>query len=83
VLTQASASLLGRHAAGRTAAEIRAVAERIEAMLRGGSELPAGTWADYAVFAPVRAHKSRHECIMLPLRALLAALDAGGAQDRG
>jgi NifU-like protein involved in Fe-S cluster formation len=83
VLTQASASLLGRHAAGCTAAEIRAVAEQIEAMLRAGSELPAGGWADYAVFAPVRAHKSRHECVMLPLRALLAALDAGGSKDRG
>ena len=83
VLTQASASLLGRHAPHRTGAEIRAVAEQIEAMLRVGSELPAGSWADYAVFAPVRAHKSRHECVMLPLRALLAALAAGGWQDRG
>jgi NifU-like protein involved in Fe-S cluster formation len=83
VLTQASASLLGRHAAGSAAAEIRKVAEQIEAMLRDGSEPPAGSWADYAVFAPVRAHKSRHECVMLPLRALLAALAAGGAQDRG
>jgi NifU-like protein involved in Fe-S cluster formation len=52
-------------------------------MLRAGSGLPAGGWADYAVFAPVRAHKSRHECVMLPLRALLAALDAGGSKDRG
>jgi len=83
VLTQASASLLGRHATGRTAAEIRVVAEQIEAMLRVGSDLPAGNWADYAVFAPVRAHKSRHECVMLPLRALLAALDAGGPQGPG
>ena len=31
VLTQASASLLGRRAAGRTAAEIREVAARVEA----------------------------------------------------
>jgi nitrogen fixation protein NifU and related proteins len=83
VLTQASASLVGRHAAGCTALEIREVAEQIEAMLRVGSELPGGAWADYAVFAPVRAHKSRHECVMLPLRALLAALAAAGAQDRG
>ena len=83
VLTQASASLVGRHAAGRSALEIREVAEQIEAMLRVGSALPAGAWADYAVFAPVRAHKSRHECVMLPLRALLAALAAAGAPDRG
>ena len=83
VLTQASASLLGRHAAGNDAAEILAAAERIEAMLRAGGDLPAGGFADYAVFAPVRAHKSRHECVMLPLRALLAALAGGGAQGRG
>jgi nitrogen fixation NifU-like protein len=83
VLTQASASLVGRHAAGRTAAEIQEVAERIEAMLREGGAPPADDWAGYAAFAPVRAHKSRHECVMLPLRALLAALAAGGARDRG
>ena len=83
VLTQASASLLGRHAPNRTAAEIRAVADQIEAMLGPGGEPPGGDWSDYAALEPVRAHKSRHECVMLPLRALLAALDAGGTTDRG
>ena len=83
VLTQASASLLGRHAPGRSAAEIRQVAAQIEAMLRAGGALPGGDWQDYATLEPARAHKSRHECVMLPLRALLAALDAGGSIDRG
>ena len=83
VLTQASASLLGRHAVNRTAAEIRAVAEQIEAMLRSDGDPPGGDWADYAALAPVRAHTSRHECVMLPLRALLAALGAGGSTGRG
>ena len=83
VLTQASASLLGRHAGGRTSAEMREVAEQIEAMLRGDGEPPGGDWADYAALEPVRAHRSRHECVMLPLRALLAALDAGASTDRG
>jgi NifU-like protein involved in Fe-S cluster formation len=83
VLTQASASLLGRHAAGRTATEIRDVAGQIEAMLRGDAEAPGGDWSDYAALAPVRAHGSRHECVMLPLRALLAALAAGAPTDRG
>lgn len=82
VLTQASAALLGRHAPGCSAAEIREVAARIEAMLRSGGALPGGAWQDYATLEPVRAHKSRHECVMLPLRALLAALDAGGSTDR-
>src|SRR5919106_1199590 len=83
VLTQASASLLGRHAPDRTAAEIREVATQIEAMLRSKSDPPGGDWSDYAALEPVRAHPSRHECVMLPLRALLAALDAGESTDRG
>jgi NifU-like protein involved in Fe-S cluster formation len=83
VLTQASASLLGRHAVDRTAAEIRDVAGRLEAMLRENGAAPGGDWSDYAALEPVRAHSSRHECIMLPLRALLAALDAGESTGRG
>jgi NifU-like protein involved in Fe-S cluster formation len=83
VLTQASASLLGRHAPGRTAAEIRELAAQIEAMLRSEAAPPAGDWSDYAALEPVRAHSSRHQCVMLPLRALLAALAAGESRDRG
>jgi NifU-like protein involved in Fe-S cluster formation len=82
VLTQASASLLGRHAPDRTAGEIRQVAAQIEAMLRSDGEVPGGDWSDYAALEPVRAHSSRHECVMLPLRALLAALAAGESTDR-
>ena len=83
VLTQASASLLGRHAPDRTAAEIQDVATQIEAMLGAESSAPGGDWSDYAALEPVRAHRSRHECVMLPLRALLAALAAGDPTDRG
>jgi NifU-like protein involved in Fe-S cluster formation len=83
VLTQASASLLARHAPEHTGAEIHAVAAQVEAMLRAEGDAPGGAWSDYAALAPVRAHTSRHECVMLPLRALLAALAVGGAQDRG
>lgn len=82
VLTQASASLLGRLARGRTAAGIRAAAERLEAMLRSGAA-PPDDLADYTVFEPVRAHPSRHTCVMLPFQALLAALAADGRPDRG
>jgi NifU-like protein involved in Fe-S cluster formation len=83
VLTQASASLLGRHVVARTASEIRVLAAQIEAMLRGEGEAPGGDWSGYAALAPVRAHSSRHQCVMLPLRALLAALAGGEPTDRG
>src|ERR687891_1357468 len=48
VLTQASASLLGRHAIDRTAAEIRELAGQVEAMLRAEGTAPAGDWEGYA-----------------------------------
>jgi nitrogen fixation NifU-like protein len=83
VLMQASASLLGRHAPGRTAAEIAAVAAEVEAMLENAGAAPGGVFAGYAALAPVCAHRSRHSCVMLPLRALRAALAAGGATDPG
>jgi NifU-like protein involved in Fe-S cluster formation len=83
VLTQASASLLGRHAPGRTAAEIADVAAQIQGMLEAEANAPGDDWSGYAALEPVRAHPSRHQCVMLPLRALLAALDAGDATDRG
>ncbi len=82
VLTQASASLLGRHAIDRTAAEIRELASETAARLRAEGEAPAGAWSGYAALEPVRAHSSRHECVMLPLRALLAALAADESTDR-
>jgi len=83
VLTQASASLLGRHGVDRTAAEIGEVAAQVEAMLRAEGEPPDGDWAGYGALEPVRPHPSRHQCVMLPLRALLAALAGDGPTDRG
>jgi nitrogen fixation protein NifU and related proteins len=32
-------------------------------------------WPELAAFAPVHAHKSRHECVLLPFEALIRALD--------
>jgi hypothetical protein len=33
------------------------------------------SWPELAAFAPVHAHKSRHECVLLPFEALIRALD--------
>lgn len=74
VLCQASASILGDHAAGRTADELRALGAAIEAMLKREGEPPGRPWQAYEAFLPVRRSKSRHECVMLPFRALAQAL---------
>ena len=82
VLCQASASLIGAHAPGAGQAELHEVAHAVSAMLRGAGEAPGGRWADYARFEPVRAHKSRHECVTLPFQALLQALASDVPKDR-
>jgi nitrogen fixation NifU-like protein len=71
LLCQASASALASVAVGRDAAgiaELRHDAERAIGREPGAAHEP------FAAFAPVAAHKSRHECVLLPLEALGDAL---------
>lgn len=74
ILCQASASLIGENAPGRSAAEIDTVAGAVEAMLKNGAEAPGGDWRDFAAFDGVRPVKSRHTCVLLPFQALREAL---------
>lgn len=79
LLCQASASLIGAHAAGASREEIQAIADQIGGMLRQHQPLPGGVWAKLEVFTPVAPHKSRHRCVLLPFEALLKALAESGA----
>lgn len=72
---QAAASLMAAHAMGHTAEEIRQAVAGIEAWL-GGSDDAAGSWPDLGVLEPARSRKGRHGAILLPFRALLAALES-------
>ena len=67
LLCQASASALAAVAVGRDAAgvaDLRLQAERALGRAEGEAAAP------YDAFAPVRAHKSRQDCVLLPLEAL-------------
>jgi NifU-like protein involved in Fe-S cluster formation len=71
---QASAALLARHSRGRTHDEVS------EAMLAlshwlAGDRADCG-WPGITVLDPARARRARHGAIMLPFRALLAAIEA-------
>ena len=71
LLCQASASALASVAVGKDAAGIETVRHDAERAI--GRE--AGTAGEpFAAFAPVAAHKSRHECVLLPFEALKEAL---------
>jgi NifU-like protein involved in Fe-S cluster formation len=73
VLTQASAAILGAQARGLSPADVRALADRVAAMLQGGPE-PAPPFSAFGVFEGVAGHKGRHVCVMLPFKAVLEAL---------
>jgi len=76
VLCQAAASLIGAQAPGCAGSEIDAARRTVAAMLAGTGEPPRGKWQEFAIFAPVAAHRHRHHCVLLPFDALQRALDA-------
>lgn len=73
LLCRAAAAVLGLRAPGQDEAGIEAAVAGLESLLQEGSATPAG-WPELAMFAPARAYPGRHRCILLPFRALLAAL---------
>ena len=72
---QASAALLERNAGGRSRDEVQQVLAGLTDWLGGGSSEP--DW-ELAALAPARSRKSRHGAILLPFRALAAAMDPIG-----
>jgi NifU-like protein involved in Fe-S cluster formation len=71
---QASAALLEQGAKGRTGAEMEVALAQLQAWLGGSEAVP--DWPRIRALAPARARKSRHGAIVLPFRALLAAIEA-------
>jgi NifU-like protein involved in Fe-S cluster formation len=75
---QASATLLERSAVGRSRGDVQTAVTEVEEWLDGSDVMPQ--WPGIAALTPARSRKSRHGAILLPFRALLAAMDqaAGG-----
>ena len=69
---QAAAALMAAAAAGRDLGEARAALAGVEAWLAGDD----GAALDLAPLAPARSRPGRHGAIILPFRALVAALEA-------
>jgi NifU-like protein involved in Fe-S cluster formation len=71
---QASATLVAQQAPGRDRDEILSALEELTAWLAGTREKPPH-WPGYDSLAPARSRTGRHGAILLPLRALAAALE--------
>jgi NifU-like protein involved in Fe-S cluster formation len=70
---QASASLLAAGAVGRREDDVNLAVLELESWLSGTRE-DSGEWPGLEALAPARSRRSRHGAILLPFKALLAAL---------
>ncbi len=71
LLCQASASALSSVAVGRDKAGIAVVRHDAERAIGREDGQPG---EPFSAFTPLKAHKSRHECVLLPFEALADAL---------
>ena len=71
---QAASALCERSARGRNHADIETAVKGLAAWLDGDDTEPV--WPGLGPLAPARPRKARHGAILLPFRALLAALEA-------
>ncbi len=68
LLTEAAAACLAEALPGRSVEEAAGLHGAIEAWLKGATEAPP--LDGLAVFEPVRAVRSRHDCVLIPFEAL-------------
>lgn len=76
---QAAAALVASGAAGRSAAEVQEALTDLVAWLDGSRSEPPN-WPGFEALDPARSRKSRHGAILLPLQALIAAMDQAAAR---
>ena len=75
VLCRAAATLLGQQGVGHDRAALAALHAHLGNGLRRRADLPTDApWQDLALFEPVTAYKSRHECVLLPFETVIEAL---------
>lgn len=72
---QASAALIQQHAIGRAHDEVADALVTISRWLAEEQD-EAGDWPGILALEPARPRKGRHGAILLPFRALLAAIEA-------
>ena len=72
---QASAALVQQHAVGRAHDDVADALVTISRWLAEEQE-EAGSWPGVEALAPARPRKARHGAILLPFRALLAAIES-------
>lgn len=78
ILVQASASILGEQSTGRSYSDFAQLETAIRAMLQSNAPSPAPPFADYEIFRPAAQYRNRHNCVLLPVEAVLKAFAERG-----
>ncbi len=81
-LGQASASLMGAHAPGRTVGELKEARDSLAAYLAGERD-DAGDWPGLAIFEVARSYPARHASILLAFEAVAEAAAQAAARRPG
>ena len=76
---QASAALMGAHAIGVQGSEAKRALAEFSAWLDGSRGDP-GFWPGLGALEPARSRQARHGAMLLPFRALLAAVEEAEAK---
>ncbi len=79
-LGQASSSIMAHNVIGSTADELRALREKMRAMLKEKGPPPSGKWKDLEILEPVRDYKARHASTLLTFDAVVEAIGRIEAQ---
>ncbi|MBN1624958.1 MAG: iron-sulfur cluster assembly scaffold protein [Deltaproteobacteria bacterium] len=74
VLCKASASILAEIAVGMKCDELKSMASDLGQALKSQADNNESFPKAYRMFYPVKKHKSRHSCVMLPLEGALKAI---------
>lgn len=75
LLCEASAFLIADHGVGHDMAALKARGQRVIAGVGDHGMKMADLWPELQTLEPVRGFKSRHDCVTLPFKALLKALE--------
>ncbi len=79
-LGQASSSIMARNVIGATAAELKALKNKMYAMLKDNGPPPDGKFAEFRFLEPVRDYKARHASTLLTFDAVVDCIEQIEAQ---
>lgn len=74
ILCKASGAILAQGARGMRLDELKDVRSKLDRAFKSTEDDPGAFPEAYRMFIPVRSHKSRHSCVLLPLEAVVQAM---------